>query len=332
MFDAFLQSESRRFVGRSIAERHSDIPQPAFVADAPDRRTFGAFEKFVLAPREQIDQLRTVEAVARREIGQGGFAGVFIPRADQLAVIAAVNAIAQQWPQLFGNCRAQFDRQVRNAAPRIDTIGADDRLSGADIDATRAGATMRRGRLIQRQRQVGVEFAEKKPRTGVAIEQIAVFADPAEARISRQRFFHDRRRVDKRAITEWPDRRRDAIRELLQTTTQNLVIIAPECVARDIRKLRIFEHFPRITCVRWIVIHAHRDHAQGARLQFVRTTAFAAVPLHVLHFAVMSGLQPRTQVCGIFLQIDAGDADLLESKFHAPAPDLGNQFGRVAVR
>ena len=38
--------------GASIAERNGDIAQPIDVASAPNGRTFGAFEEFLLSPSE----------------------------------------------------------------------------------------------------------------------------------------------------------------------------------------------------------------------------------------------------------------------------------------
>ena len=57
----------------------------------------------------------------------------------------------------------QFDRQVADAASRVDAVRRDDRLGRADLDAARAGAAMRARRRVDRQRQVGVEFAEEEP-------------------------------------------------------------------------------------------------------------------------------------------------------------------------
>ncbi len=75
---------------------------------------------------------------------------------------------------------AQFDGQIGDAAARVDLIGRDDGPGRADIDAGLATAAVFADRGVDRQRQVGVELAEKEPGTGLAVEQIGVLADPAE--------------------------------------------------------------------------------------------------------------------------------------------------------
>ena len=70
-------------------------------------------------------------------------------------------------------------------------------------------------RLVDRQRQVGVDLAEEEIRAGFAVEQQRVLAAPAEAAALRQLDLHHRRAVGEDAVAEFPDRRRDAVGEPL---------------------------------------------------------------------------------------------------------------------
>ena len=88
-------------VGR-IAQRHGDIAQPAQVADAAYCRAFGDAQEFFLRPVEQIDQLRCMQRGAWAEIVFVGELRKAVPRADQLAVVAAVDAVAEQRPEFSG--------------------------------------------------------------------------------------------------------------------------------------------------------------------------------------------------------------------------------------
>src|SRR3546814_3664849 len=81
--------------------------------------------------------------------------GELVPGACQLAVVATEDAIADQWTQGFIDAAVVFDGEVADAAPGIDTIRCDDGAGRADVDAARAGAAMRAGRRVHRQRQVG---------------------------------------------------------------------------------------------------------------------------------------------------------------------------------
>src|SRR3546814_648934 len=58
-----------------------------------------------------------------------------------------------------------------------------------------------------------------------------------------------------------------------------------------------------------------------ARYQLLGVRAFAAVGSHVLHFAVVAGVEPALQVMLVLGQIQAADADLLETQLAAPVLD-----------
>ena len=75
------------------------------------------------------------EAVARVEIRQRAALRVLVPGTHQLAVVAAVDAVAQRRAQLDGDGTGVLDRQVRDAAPRVEPVRRDDGARRADRDA-----------------------------------------------------------------------------------------------------------------------------------------------------------------------------------------------------
>ena len=79
------------------------------------------------------------------------------------------------------------------------------------------------------------------------------------------------------------------------------------------------------------IVHAHRDHPTGVRHQLRRARPLAAVPGHVLHAAVVAGIQPLLQVAGVLPQLDVGDAQLLESELLCPLAYLQCQ-GLLSLR
>jgi hypothetical protein len=97
-----------------VAEGDGDIAQPALVADAADRAAGQAVVEFLLAPGEEGRQRRRVEAVAHAKSGSP-MLGKAVPGAAQLAVVAAVDAVADQGPQRDRDGALQFDGQVGNA-------------------------------------------------------------------------------------------------------------------------------------------------------------------------------------------------------------------------
>src|SRR3954468_6181059 len=125
-----------------IAQAHREVAQPPLVADAPDRRAAQALVEIGLGPGKKLDQRRLVEAIADLEIRLGRGLRESVPRADELTIVAAVDAVPDQRTQLFRNRALVLDRQVGDAAARVELVGTDDRLGRTDVDAAVAGAAM----------------------------------------------------------------------------------------------------------------------------------------------------------------------------------------------
>ena len=157
-----------------------------------------------------------------------------------------------------------FDGEVGDATARVELVRCGDRLRRADVDAARAGAAVRARWLVDGQGQVGIDFAEEKPRSVVAIDQAGVLADPAQARVARERAFHHRRRVHEHAVPERADFGGDAVGEFLQAPAHELVVVATARVTRDIGAFAVADRAPVVGISAGRVVHAHRQHAQGA--------------------------------------------------------------------
>ena len=95
------------------------------------RAAAGFFQKLRLAPREHLDERRAIEAMPHGEVFLGGGAGELVPRTHQLAIVAAIDAIADGAAQLQRNRARELDGEIGDAAPRIESIGGDDGAGGA---------------------------------------------------------------------------------------------------------------------------------------------------------------------------------------------------------
>src|SRR5207249_5262319 len=158
-----------------------------------------------------LNQRGRIESVACDEVAFRTLARELVPWADQLAIIAAVDAVADRFAKLEWNRSAQFDSQIRNTAPRVEFVRRNDRLCRTNLYTfDTSAAVLARGR-IHRQGQVDIKFAEKKPRTRILADQIGVLADPAQASIARERLLQHRRGIDEGAIAERADLRSDAV-------------------------------------------------------------------------------------------------------------------------
>ena len=121
----------------------------------------------------------------RRAAGRPGWParllGEAVPRADRQAIVAAVDAVADRLAKLVRDRPGMLDRQVGDAAARIDPVGR--RRSPASgrrrcsACSCRNAASARRVRL---QLERGVDDAEEQPAAMLAAEQIGVLALPAD--------------------------------------------------------------------------------------------------------------------------------------------------------
>ncbi len=246
-----------------------------------------------------------------------------------MAVVAAEDAVADRFAQLDWNRIARFDREVRDAASRIELIWRDDRLGRAHLDAAGTGPAVFANRRVHRQRQVRVNLTEEEIRSRVATQQQCVLADPTQPRVARERLFQHRRRVGEGAVRKVAGDRRDASGQSLQARANQLVVVAAECVARHVSEAWVRDHVPCVADIRRRVVEPYGDHSYRTGLEFRRSAAPGAVPLHVFHVAVMARAQPVEQMRLVLGELDAGDAGSAETQLRAPALDVGGKHIEV---
>src|SRR5205814_631855 len=99
--------------------------------------------------------------------------------------VAAVDVIAERGAILLGDGRAKLDRQVRDAARRVEDAGIHERTGRAGIEAATTGAALLERLRIGLEIERGDDLGEKQPRPVLGVDQARVLANPAEARILR---------------------------------------------------------------------------------------------------------------------------------------------------
>src|SRR5207237_1080258 len=164
------------------------------------------------------------------------------PRTDDLAVVASIDAVAHERTQLFGDRPEVLDREIGDAAARVELVRSDDRARGADVDAALARAAVRARGGVGFERKTDEELAEKEVRARIARKEERVLAAPSEPALRGERDFHHRSAIGEDAIVEWAELGGHALGERLQLRAQHLVVVAAERVARDEGAVRIFEH------------------------------------------------------------------------------------------
>ena len=100
------QSAYHGIIGAGIAKPYGEIPQPTLITDAPNRRTLGSFEKFTFRPREQFDEFRFIQLMARREIFFHSAVREFVLWANQITIVAAEYPVAHGLAEFFRNAGA----------------------------------------------------------------------------------------------------------------------------------------------------------------------------------------------------------------------------------
>ena len=156
------RGESGGSVGgwRCIAERYRKVPQPSSKSKTAKRAALALREVLLLGPAEELDEVRGVEAVPDAEVRLGRDPRELVPGANELAIVAAEDPVADRWTERLGNRPMVLDRQVGNAAACVELIGRSDRTRRAGGHAgAAASAAVRRAR-VDRERKVRKQFAE----------------------------------------------------------------------------------------------------------------------------------------------------------------------------
>src|SRR5439155_2148514 len=111
----------------------------------------------------------------------------FVPWTNRQAIVAAENAVADRRPQFMGDRPLMLDSQIRDAAPRVETIGSGEGIGRAGVETALTGAAMVLFRHVRIEREAQVDLAEEQPGAELARHQIGVLALPADPGLLRQR-------------------------------------------------------------------------------------------------------------------------------------------------
>src|SRR5205085_5782493 len=127
---------------------------------------------------------------ARQKIGFIAGLCEFVPRADRQAIVAPEDAVADRRPQLIGDRALVLDRQIRDAAPRIEPVGSREGGGRAGVEAAATLAAMVGFRRVGIEREAEINLTEKQPGAEFAVHPIGLLALPAETGLLRQPLFH----------------------------------------------------------------------------------------------------------------------------------------------
>src|SRR5262249_4118939 len=127
-----------------------------------NRRSPRPLLEFLRRPAEELRQRRAIEVMAHLEVRVRRRARELIPRAHELTVIAADDAVADGSSQRDRDRTVMLDGEVGDAAPRIELVRRDDGARRAGRDARLARAAVRARRRIERECEISEDLAEKE--------------------------------------------------------------------------------------------------------------------------------------------------------------------------
>ena len=158
------QDEILRSPGLSVVrERDREIAtQPCHLRAAHRASPHGVPQLIVVIRRASVETLASVHAGRGCQAGSLERGGDLIPRTDFLADVAAVDVRADGRRELVGNRAALLDRQVRNAARRVEHAGRDERVRRTRLEAQRARAALIERRRVDLERQAADDLARER--------------------------------------------------------------------------------------------------------------------------------------------------------------------------
>ena len=222
--------------GADIAEGDADIAEEAPAFDAFDG---GIFEEGIESEGiegEEVAELVGVDEVAGGESDFGGGLGEAVPGASGGAVVAAVDAIADEGPEMDGDGAFEFDGEVGDAEAGIELVRGDDGVGGASGDAAGAFSAAIWEGGIGGERESGEEFGEEEPGTEGGMDEHGGFAVPTDAREGGEVAFEDGAGIDIEALLAAALGEPEI--ELAELGGEEIVVVVAPGVASDLVRRR----------------------------------------------------------------------------------------------
>ena len=136
---ALILEQASRLVGQSgvigVADRDQHVADKSITADALDWRFREQRPESRVIEPNQFSEIRRAQGVARGEFGFAAGLRELVPRAGGETIVAAIDAVADRLAEFVRYRSLALDREVGNAASRIELVGCGKRRGRTDIEA-----------------------------------------------------------------------------------------------------------------------------------------------------------------------------------------------------
>src|SRR5215467_1849846 len=181
----------------SIAQSHRNVAQQSLSLCAKDRTAAKAAPKLFLIQRQQRNQIGRIKPCSRAVCLFHGRSSLYVIRTDLLTDVTAKNMISHERTKITRNKAFELNRQIGNAASRIQHVGSHESSGGAGFQTEIALSTAIADRPIVGERYAEKKFSQKKPRAVLGRNEMSIFADPADTRDAGKFPLQDRTRIHK---------------------------------------------------------------------------------------------------------------------------------------
>lgn len=287
--------------GADVGGHHQGVALQSDTPRALQRRPAKARGKGRVVEREDLAQVHAgARASLGHQLGPGRRWMLALERADFLAHVAAEQPRTDPAAQLVRDHARVLDREVGDAATRIQHVGRGEGLRGTGLEAAHARAAVAfavggrgRGEL-----DVHEHLAQEPPRAAARQDETRVLADEAETGARGHGALEQRRVVAGAAGLAAAERDSHVPGQGLQARSDECVVVAPPGVARNASVASLVLERARVLGIG----DRHRDDALHACQQRARIGSLRWVARHVGEVRAVAGVSPGLQPCEIVRQ------------------------------
>src|SRR5438093_440269 len=284
----------------TVREDDRGITREPFAPRALERRAAKPLPELVVGHRHQ--RLRRRWRRGRRRLARDG--RVAIPGADFLTDVAAEEPLADRRVELLRNRAPVLDRQVGDAAARVERVRRVERRRRTGVEAGRARPAAVRHRIVGHEHRGREHDPDEVVGAEAGRDEVGVLADPPEARSGGQIALEHGAGVERRAALR-AGGRADVVAQRVQPRPHGVVVVGAARVASDATPFGL---------VGAGVVERDGDHRAAAGQEPRGIEPRLARLGEIIHRPGAAGVEPALEVGGVWRRAGGSDRDAIEAE------------------